>query len=239
MGAFFVQLFALFQGLILRPLIWLWPLKWTVIKPQQAAVRFTLGKPHLLTSVGWHPGVTGETFRREHIARRLAPTEMMQVFTADGVPMVADAIVTYRIRDLIAFLTEAEDAEAYLMEWVETALRETIQEATYQALLTDIRSAPVRMKEALKVPLSEIGVSVRKCRIQNLAHDDPLVRAACGAPVAAQKLAEAIEQLRTAQSDLTPAEALCGLSTGVQFVHAVAGQPTLGSESSPTAEEPL
>ena len=227
--------------ILLSPFIWLWPLKWARVRPGSAAVRFRSGKPGPnLTKPGVYWATARQVFVCRHVSRPdPLSSDTIRALTADGVPVQAEAIITYTITDLAAFLTESEDALAYTSSVVEAFVLNAIQSSTFTRLLRGLGTTEKEIQRALNAEVRPLGLRVLKVRFQNLEHVDPLARAMFSAKVGAVALAEAAEELRNGQEKQLPfREAVVALSPAIAYTWPV-GQETLRAEEAtkPKPEE--
>lgn len=173
-----VQLATTFRSIV----EFLLPIKWTVVRPGESAVRFVAGKPSSTLGVGLHFATTLSTLNKQHTHRVPLTTEEIKTFTEDGVPLAAYATVVYSVTDLPKFLQSGENPEVNVSEYAEASICETIQSLKYDDILKgDLIGEAI--KEDLEFATRDMGLIVLSARLQNIEHVDPIARAKCAGGV--------------------------------------------------------
>jgi regulator of protease activity HflC (stomatin/prohibitin superfamily) len=223
MGDILYRLFAIFEGYILSPLIWLSPLKWARVLPGSACVRFTWGK----CGAEIHGGcvvfaTTFQTLAVQHVARIPQSTEAVKALTSDGVPVSVNTVIVYTITDLGAFLTRSESTPTYLTTVVDAFVLGAVQGSTFAELNRGWERLQDKMRDTLNVEMVSVGVHVLHARFQNIEHLDPVTRAMLSSRIGAAALRGAANELRKGHMrQMSFSQAVFALSSAVQYTWAV------------------
>lgn len=176
METLFSQLFSIIQTILIGPGIYLWPIKWAVVMPGSAGVRFTMGRPGKVLGPGLHLYTTCQSLAVEHVNRRTIVTDEMRTLTSDGVPVAADAVIVYRIVDLAKYLASSDEMGVLIASTAEALVRSGIQGATYTEIL-DPGTIEQDLGDTLNRELIDCGAMILVARFQRLFHLDPVARA--------------------------------------------------------------
>ena len=172
------QLLSLIQDILITPAIWLFPIKWVVVRPGESAIRYTCGKPGPEMVTGVRFGTSTQTIIKRHVQTRIAPTDPVTVLTKDGVPLRADTVITYSIPDLAAFFAGAEDPEDHLAAVAEAACRSTMSSHTFMEIVSNSSILETEVRKQVAEAVSGCGIKVRKTRFQNIEQLADFVRMA-------------------------------------------------------------
>lgn len=214
---FLTQILNILQNYIMQPLIFLFPIKWCVVKPGSAAVRFTFGYPSHDLKNGIHFGTIGQIFDSKHVIRQMALTEKLNVLTEDGIPMQVDAVIIYEICNLVRFLTRSEDTHTYLIGVSEASVRGAIQSYSYKKLLKSTQTICNHMIEDVTDDLEDFGVIIHDIRFQNLEHIDPIVRAMLSITAASEDMVKISNEL-SKKYDIAISNILSAISPNINTV---------------------
>ncbi|MHC4510421.1 MAG: SPFH domain-containing protein [Planctomycetota bacterium] len=166
------------EGLI-TPAVWLFPLKWAIVKPGEIAVRYTFGKPGPDLGVGWRICTSCQTIAKQHAVRNVASTDSVTGLTWDGVALRADAIVVYDIADLAEHLASSEDPTVHLLAVVEACVLRILSSNEFRTIAEESPTMEEELLDLVKRDLEGCGVRVRKARFQKIEHEDSHSRMAC------------------------------------------------------------
>lgn len=218
MGALLAQLLGALQAYIVSPLLWLLPLKWAVVLPGEAAVRFTCGRlgPDL-SEPGVYFATSCQMIRKLHVRLHVLESDTVSSLTKDLVPLEVEAIVTYRIYSLGKFLTQTVDSPTYLSTAAEAVLLDAVRGCELIDITERMEELQGGLCKTLGREMDSIGVEVQTARIQDVRHLDPVARAMSAAEVVAERLSEGVAVLQ-ANHCVGTRDALAALSNSIQYV---------------------
>jgi regulator of protease activity HflC (stomatin/prohibitin superfamily) len=212
---FLAQCLNLVMNALVVPAVWLFPLKWTIVKPGEVAVRYTFGRPGPDLETGWRVCTSCQTIVKEHALRNVAATERVTGLTRDGIALGADAVVIYDITDLGAFLASSDGPTVYVLAIVEACVRRILANNEFQTIAEQSSSMEEELRGMVMDDLKGCGVSIRCARFQKIEHEDPYSRMACAMKATCKSIAAAAKA--TASELNVPVEtALLALSQNVQ-----------------------
>lgn len=216
MGDLLTKLLALMQDIVITPLIWVWPFKWSVILPGSQAIRFTWGRPSQPLANGVFWATTGQTIEKRHIRQLYASTEVMPLLTEDSLPIRVGGVSVYTIINLLKFLTGSEDSPALLIDATEAAMREAMSKVPFEDLAKD--SVEVEGSIALRVAeiCKGLGIRILRFRFQSVEVVDPIGRAFLSSCVLAPAMFETVKRLAI-KFELPVRDVLAVVSPNVQF----------------------
>lgn len=204
----------LISGLI-APAVWLFPLKWTVVRPGEVAVRYTFGRPGPDLEMGWRVCTTCQTILKEHALRNVALTEEITGLTWDGVALRADAVVVYDIVNLGAYLASSDAPAGFVVATVEACVRRILSDNEFQTIAAESQTMEEELLDLVTQDLQGCGVRVRAARFQRIEHEDAHSRMACAMKATCASVVAAAKS--TAEELNVPVEtALLALSQNVQ-----------------------
>lgn len=172
------QILSLIQDVLIKPTIWLFPIKWIIVEPGEAALRYTCGKPGSELGPGFHLGTATQVLLKEHVHTRIAPTDPVTVLTEDGTPLRADAVITYSISNLANFFATAEDPEVHLAAVAETAVRAAMSSRTFLEIVSESSTLEVEVRKQTAESVSGCGIKIKRARFQNIEQLPDYVRMA-------------------------------------------------------------
>ncbi len=172
------QIISIIQGLLINPLVYLFPVKYAEVRPGEAAIRYTLGQPSDMLEPGLQWATVGQILVKRYVQGVPVNTESMSVTTSDGISITVNAAIIYEINELAAFLACSSEPEELVAEYAQAAVFEAITSVPYQNL-TSIEAIHSTIKDDLQDALerAEAGVLVKSARLQNLEHNCPVTRA--------------------------------------------------------------
>ena len=180
----------LISGLI-APAVWLFPLKWAVVRPGEVAVRYTFGRPGRNLGTGWRICTSCQTILKEHALRNVASTEWVTGLTWDGVALRADAVVVYDIDDLGTYLASSESPAVYVVAVVEACVRRILSDNEFQTIAEESQTMEEELLALVEQDLQGCGVCVRAARFQRIEHEDAHSRMACAMKATCASIAAA------------------------------------------------
>lgn len=172
------QILSLVQDTLITPVLWLFPLKWIVVEPGEHALRYTCGKPGEMLKEGVHFGTSTQVLVKDHTYTCIAPTDPVTVLTRDGVPLWADAVVTYGIPHLANFYATAEDPEQHLAAVAEAAVRSAMSNRTFSEIVSDSSAIETEIRKSVAESAAGCGIKVKRARFQNIQQSPDYVRMA-------------------------------------------------------------
>ncbi len=162
------QILSLIQDILITPSIWLFPFKWIIVEPGEAALRYTCGKPGEMLNEGVHFGTSTQILIKEHVHTRIAPSDPVAVLTKDGTPLKVDVVITYGIPHLVNFFGTAEDPEQHLAAVAEAAVRSAISSRTFVEIVADSSNIETEVRKQVAEAVSGCGIKVKRARLQNV-----------------------------------------------------------------------
>ena len=223
MNELFTRLMAAIENLLIYPLIWLFPIKWTTIMPGSSAIRFTFGIPGVDLCPGIHFGTTGQTFQKEHVNTRLALAESMYVLTEDGVSLRIRGVTIYKITSLVKYITVTEDSDTFVSEACEAAIKQAVSLVPFEDFVKDSSSVEEAVSRRISEICKELGIQIKRYRFQDIELTDPIGRALSSViamgpylTVSAINMTELIKN-KTDSSHISLKDALFILSPNIQF----------------------
>jgi regulator of protease activity HflC (stomatin/prohibitin superfamily) len=214
---FLARCLDLVMNALVAPAVWLFPLKWTIVKPGEVAVRYTFGQPGPDLGVGWRVCTSCQTIAKEHGVRNVAATEWVTGLTWDGVALRADAVVVYDINDLGTHLASSEVPSVHVLAVVEACVRRILADNHFHTIAEQSRSMEEELRGMVTEDLEGCGVLIRIARFQKIEHEDPHSRMACAMKATCASVIAAAKD--TASKLNVPVEtALLALSQNVQPV---------------------
>ena len=217
MNDLLASLMAMIENLLILPIVWLFPIKWTVIIPGSSAVRFTFGKPGKELKPGVHFATTGQTLHKEHINTKLAIVESMYVLTEDGVPLRIRGVVIYKITSLVSYLTSTEDSDDFVVEAGEAAIRHGVSRVPFEDMVIDNDTVEKAISSKIAEICKEIGIRIKRYRFQDVEITDPMGRALSSIKAMAPNLAASATKMASSLS-ISNRDAVIVLSPHIQFV---------------------
>ena len=211
------QLLTLLQNIVIQPLIWLFPLKWTVIYPGESGVRYTAGKPGKRLEMGCHFATTSQLLRKSHTATQVIATELVRLLTHDSIPLQVDVVVTYTICDLPVYLASSEDPTDYLMAIAEASLRSALSSHPFKDLVSNSSEIEKEIRKQIAESTKGCGIRLKHVRFQNIKHEDPYAQMICSVPASVPSLIQASKDV-SKELGVNPSAALLALSQNVQPV---------------------
>lgn len=172
------QILSLVQDVLITPTIWLFPLKWIIVEPGESALRYTCGQPGKMLETGVHFGTSTQILIKEHVTTRIAPTDPVTVLTLDGIPLQADAVITYGIPHLVNFFATAEDPEQHLAAVAEAAVRTAMSSRTFKEIVSDSSAIETEVRKQVAEAVTGCGIKVKRARFQNIEQSPDYVRMA-------------------------------------------------------------
>ncbi len=214
---FLARCLDLVMNALVAPAVWLFPLKWAIVKPGETAIRYTFGRPGPDLGVGWRICTSCQTIAREHAVRNVAATEWVTGLTWDGVALRADAVVVYDIANLGMYLASSEVPAVHVLAVVEACVRRILADNHFQTIAEQSRSMEEELCGMVMDDLKGCGVFIRTARFQKIEHEDPHSRMACAMKATCASITAAAKA--TADKLNVPVEtALLALSQNVQPV---------------------
>lgn len=217
MNEMLIKIIALIENLLINPLIWIFPIKWTVVLPGSSAVRFTFGHPGANLKPGTRFATTGQTLQTKHINTKLAVAESMYVLTEDGVSLRIRGVAIYRIISLVKYLTATEDSDEFVIEACEAAIKHCVSKVPYEDLVVDSDTIEQAISEKISEICNELGIEIKRYRFQDVEFTDPIGRGLSSMKAMEPKLTASASQMAKTLN-ITPKYALAVLSPNVQFV---------------------
>jgi len=187
------QLLATVQEAIIAPLVWLSPLKWIIVYPGETGIRFNRGVPGSMLHTGWHFATCCQSLKKMHTRNVVLSTDSINLLTNDGVPLEVDAIITYRVHDLAAYLASAEEPAQHLVALVEAALRSIASQVPFAHVAA--HSKDIEETAVKEAAVFGGGVKIKQIRFQNVKHTDPYARMTCSLAATSTTLTEACERM--------------------------------------------
>lgn len=234
MNDLLVRIISLVENILILPIIWLFPIKWTIVIPGSSAIRFTLGKPSIDLRPGIHFATTGQTLHNEHINTRLAVAESMYVLTEDGVPLRIRGVAIYKILSLAKYLTASDNSDEFITEACEAAIRHAISYVPFEDLVKDSDT----VEETISTKIAEIcydfGITIKRYRFQDIEFTDPIGRCLSTIKAMEPNLTAAAKHMANSLG-ISHQNALIVLSPNIQFVSNITANQE--SELGSTQEE--
>ncbi len=221
------QLLATVQEAIIAPLVWLSPLKWIIVYPGETGIRFSRGTPGSMLHTGWHFATCCQSLKKMHTRNVVLSTDSINFLTNDGVPLEVDAIITYRVYDLAAYLASAEEPAQHLTALVEAALRSIASQVPFAHVAA--HSKDIEDRAVKEAAIFGGGAKIKQIRFQNVKHTDPYARMTSSLAATSTTLIEACERV-AGDLDLPNDKVLMALSPYIQ--------PVMSLPTSAGAEEP-
>jgi regulator of protease activity HflC (stomatin/prohibitin superfamily) len=221
MSELFARIISVIENLLVTPLTFLFPLKWTIIIPGSSAVRFTFGHPGKELKPGIHFATIGQTLHKRHINKNLAVTESMDVLTEDGVPVRTKGVAIYTITSLVKYLTATEDSDEFVIEACEAAIKKAISNVPFNDLVIDSDTVEDVIKNKIAEMCEDLGLQVKRYRFQNIEFTDPIIRTLSSIEPMEPKLTNAAKKMAKSLS-ITPRDAASILSPNIQFISNIA-----------------
>ena len=170
------QFLSLIQDVLVTPTVWLFPLKWVIVEPGEAAVRYTCGHPGPDLGEGVRFGTSTQVLIVEHVRTRIAPTTPIAILTKDGRPLQADAVLTYSVSSLSTFYAAAEEPDEHLAAVAEAAYRAAMSSRSFEDIVSDSVSLESEVRKQIAEAMAGCGIKVRKARFQNIEQLPDYVR---------------------------------------------------------------
>lgn len=211
------RIMSMIENLLITPIIWLFPIKWTIVIPGSSAVRFTLGHPGDDLKSGIHFATIGQTLQKEHVDKKLATTESMHVLTEDGVPLRIKGVAIYTVTSLSKYLTSTEDSDGFVIEACEAAIRQAVSRVPLSDLIVDSDTVEDVIGYKISEICEDLGLEIRRYRFQNIEFTDPIIRVLSSIVPMGPKLITAAKQMSKSLS-ITNKDAAAILSPNIQFV---------------------
>lgn len=211
------RIMSMVENLLIIPIIWLFPFKWTIVIPGSSAVRFTLGHPGDDLKSGIHFATTGQTLQKEHVDKKLATTESMHVLTEDGVPLRIKGVAIYTVTSLSKYLTSTEDSDGFVIEACEAAIRQAVSHVPLGDLIVDSDTVEDDISYKISEICEGLGLEIKRYRFQNIEFTDPIIRVLSSIVPMGPKLTIAAKQMSQSLR-ITPQEAAAILSPNIQFI---------------------
>lgn len=206
MIALLTQIVSLFYS----ALVWLWPLKYCVVHPGEAGVRFRRGHPQLFPATGVFYGTTGDILCCHQVVGISLDTSEVATLTKDFVPMSVDSVVVYDVVDLVKALTVVDDYGAHVDAVTNDHIRATIQDHSFAELVRKTDTFQSWVVENATDDLDFCGVVVNSVRLNRIEVTDPFASFVCSANGLAGTLGKALTKLKT--YGISTGEAACLLS---------------------------
>lgn len=217
MSELFTRILAMIESLLISPLIWVCPIKWTIVIPGSSAIRFTFGHPSKDLKPGIHFGTTGQTLHKGHTNTKLAIAESMYVLTEDGLSLRIRGVAIYKIVSLVNYLTMTEDSDSFMIEACEAAIRHAVSLVPFDDLVVDSDTVETTIAEKISEICEDLGIQVQRYRFQDVELTDPIGRGLSSVKSMGPKLTESAERMANRLS-ISNKEALMVLSPNIQFM---------------------
>ncbi len=217
MGDILTRLMVIVENLLIAPLVWICPIKWSIVIPGWSATRFTFGKPSKDLEPGIHFGTTGQTIEKRHVQTNLGIAESMYVLTEDGLSIRIRGVVIYKIINLMKYLTFTEDSDQFMIEACEAAIRHIVTTVPFDDLVNDSDTVEEAIGSKITEICKELGIRVKRYRFQDIEITDPIGRALASIRAMAPKLTASAKQVSD-RLKISPKDALVVLSPNIQFV---------------------
>lgn len=172
------QILSLIQDVLISPTVWLFPLKWIIVEPGEAALRYTCGKPGPMLDGGVHFATSTQLLVKEHVQTRVAPTNAVMVLTSDAVPLKVDAVVTYSIHNLAAFFGSAEEPDPHLSAVAEAAIRAAVSARSFPQIVAGTEDLEGEVRKQVAEAVAGCGIKIKRTRLQNIKQRPDYVRMA-------------------------------------------------------------
>lgn len=176
---FLARCLELVMNALVTPAVWLFPLKWAIVRPGEIAVRYTFGRPGPGLETGWRVCTSCQTIVKEHALRNVASTEQVTGLTWDGVALSADAVVIYDITDLGTFLASSDEPSVHVVAVVEACVRRILSDNEFQTIAEQSQTMEEELRGTVTDDLKGCGVNIRCARFQRIEHEDPHSRMSC------------------------------------------------------------
>ncbi len=227
------QILALLQSIIIQPLIWVFPVKWIIVYPGEAGVRYTCGKPGKRLDEGFHFSTSCQVLKKKHINTVLIVTDAVSLLTQDSVALRVDAVVTYSIRDLPVYRASSEFPMSHLAAVAEASLRTSISTHTFDEVATSSGEIEEEMRKQIVDATKGCGIRLKNVRFQNIRHEDPHTRMMQSIPAIAESLTRAAQEVAK-NLNVSDQVALMSLSQNIQPVieMGLIDQPDIADEES-------
>lgn len=217
MNEMLIKILSLIENLLINPLIWIFPIKWTIVLPGSSSVRFTLGYPSMNLGSGIHFATTGQTLQTRHVNTKSAIAESMYVLTEDGVSLRIRGVAIYRIISLVDYLTATEDSDEFVIEACEAAIKHGVSKVPYEDLVSDSDTVEQAISEKISEICDELGIKIIRYRFQDVEFTDPIGRGLSSMKAMEPKLTASAKKMARTLS-ITHKDALAVLSPNIQFV---------------------
>lgn len=208
---------SLIMTALVEPTIWLFPLKWAIVKPGETAVVYKCGQPGPDLETGWHVCTSCQTIVKEHTLRNVASTDWVTGLTYDGVALRADAVVVYDITNLGTYLASSDNPSVHVLAVVEACVRRILSDNEFQTIAEQSRVMEEELQSMVEDDLHGCGVRIRSARFQKIEHEDAHSRMACAMKATCTGIVTAAK-LAAAELDVPVEMALLALSQNVQPV---------------------
>lgn len=162
---------------IVGPLVYLWPIKWSVVRQGEGGLRFRKGKVSQVMRTGMWFGTTFDEFEKVELWRHVVDSEGVDVITSDNIPLFLDMVTTYNITNVEHFLTLVSRPDVYICSQTEAAAREETQGLTYSTIVDDLTVIGEHVKSSLQETVAPIGVVVEAVRVQRCRVANPVIQA--------------------------------------------------------------
>ncbi len=229
MNELLIRLMSIIENLLIIPLVWIFPIKWTIVPPGSSAVRFTLGLPSTNLKQGIHFATTCQTLQKKHTNTQLAIAESMYVLTEDSISLRIKGVAIYNIISLVQYLTATEDSDDFVIEACEAAIRSAVSSIPFDDLVIDSDTVESAITEKISEICRELGIEVQRCRFQDIELTDPITRGLSSVKSMEPKLTLAAQQMAETLS-ISNQVALAILSPNIQFVSNISLQTQYQTE---------
>jgi len=221
MNELFSRIISLIENLLIAPLVWLFPIKWTIVIPGSSAIRFTFGHPSADLKPGIHFATISQTIQKQHVRTKLGIAESMYVLTEDGVSLRIRGVVVYRIISLVRYLTATEDSDEFVIEACEAAIKHSVSRVPFEDLVVDSDTIEDAISSKISEICEELGIKIKRYRFQDVELIDPIGRGLSSIRSMETKLTESAKRMSKSLS-ISPRDALMVLTPNIQFVSNIA-----------------
>lgn len=227
MGELVTRIISIIENLLIFPLVWIFPIKWSIVIPGSYAVRFTFGHPSSDLKTGIHFATTGQTLIKQHVKTKLATAESMYVLTEDGVPIRIRGVVIYKVISLVKYLTATEESDGFVVEACEAAIKHAISLVPFEDLIIDNDTVETEIGRNIAEICEELGIEIKRYRFQDIELTDPIGRGLLSIRSMEPKLTESAQKMAVSLS-ISKRDAAMILSPNIQFIENISPKTLTG-----------
>lgn len=236
MGELITRIMSLIENLLIAPLVWIFPIKWSIVPPGSSVVRFTCGHPSIDLKTGIHFATTTQTLQKQHTKTKWAIAESMYVLTEDGVSLKVRGVAIYSIISLAKYLTASDCSDDFVVEACEAAIKHSISLVPFEDLTIDSDTIEVAISKKISEICEDLGIEIKRYRFQDIELTDPIGRAFLSVKAVESRLTRSAQKMAATLS-IQNKDAAIILSPNIQFVSNIESQEQTNLNSTQEEED--